>query len=98
MTLTATDLIVQAWDKGAAHGLTQNDSIFNEAIEKKWMEQWLFFANSTRMSSAMLGTDYGVFDNGRWYMAKNIQEIHDWLQTMLAVNSDTSKEEKLEKK
>jgi len=98
MTLTATDLIAQAWDKGAAHGLAQNDSIFNEAIEKKWVEQWLFFANSTRMSSAMLGTDYGVFDNGRWYMAKNIQEIHDWLRMMLAANSDTSKEEKLKKK
>jgi hydroxylamine dehydrogenase len=97
MTLTATELIVQAWDKGAANGLAQNDSIFNEAIEKKWMEQWLFFANSTRMSSAMLGTDYGVFDNGRWYMAKNVQEIHDWLRMMLAVNSETSREEKPKK-
>ncbi len=85
MTVTATGLVQQAWDGGAAKGLAQNDSIFNEAIEKKWMEQWLFFANSTRMSSAMLGTDYGVFDNGRWYMAKNIQEIHDWLQIMLVV-------------
>jgi hypothetical protein len=97
MILTATELIVQAWDKGAANGLAQNDSIFNEAIEKKWMEQWLFFANSTRMSSAMLGTDYGVFDNGRWYMAKNVQEIHDWLRMMLAVNSETSSEEKPKK-
>jgi hypothetical protein len=50
------------------------------------------------MSSAMLGTDYGVFDNGRWYMAKNIQEIYDWLRMMLAVNSETSIEEKLKKK
>jgi hydroxylamine dehydrogenase len=89
MTLTATELMLKAWETGAAKGLAQNDSIFNEAIEKKWMEQWLFFANSTRMSSAMLGTDYGVFDNGRWYMAKNIQEIYDWLRMMLAVNSET---------
>jgi hydroxylamine dehydrogenase len=74
----------------------QNDSIFNEAIEKKWMEQWLFFANSTRMSSAMLGTDYGVFDNGRWYMAKNIQEIHDWLRIMLVVG-EASRELKTDK-
>jgi hypothetical protein len=42
----------------------------------------------------MLGTDYGVFDNGRWYMAKNIQEIYDWLRMMLAVNSETSRGEK----
>ena len=94
MTLTATELIIQAWDKGAANGLGQNDSIFNEAIEKKWMEQWLFFANSTRMSSAMLGTDYGVFDNGRWYMAKNIQEISDWLKMLLSVGSETPRDTK----
>ena len=77
-----------------ATGLAQNDSIFNEAIEKKWMEEWLFFANSTRMSSAMLGTDYGVFDNGRWYMAKNIAEMDSWLKMMLAVGSDTSRNAK----
>jgi hypothetical protein len=98
MTVTATELMLKAWETGAAKGLAQNDSIFNEAIEKKWMEHWLFFANSTRMSSAMLGTDYGVFDNGRWYMAKSIQEIYDWLRMMLAVNSETSIEEKLKKK
>jgi hypothetical protein len=83
MTLTATELMQKGWNLGAARGLPQNDSIFNEAIEKKWMEQWLFFGNSTRMSSAMMGTDYGVFDNGRWYMAKNIQEIYDWLKVKL---------------
>jgi hypothetical protein len=90
MTLTATELIIKAWEKGAAKGLAQNDSIFNEAIEKKWMEQWLFFANSTRMSSAMMGTDYGVFDNGRWYMAKDIQEISDWLKILLSVSGATA--------
>ncbi len=96
MTATATGLVQQAWDGGVAKGLAQNDSIFNEAIEKKWIEQWLFFGNSTRMSSAMLGTDYGVFDNGRWYMAKNIQEIYDWLQIMLAVG-EASRELKTDK-
>ncbi|MFP3869575.1 MAG: multiheme c-type cytochrome [Syntrophobacteria bacterium] len=84
MSLTATKILQEAWDRGAARGLAQGDSIFNEAIEKKWMEQWFFFGNSTRLSSAMLGTDYGVFANGRWYMAKNIQEIRDWLKVMLA--------------
>jgi hypothetical protein len=94
MTLTATKLMQQAWDAGVAKGLAQNGSIFDEAIEKKWMEQWLFYANSTRMSSAMLGTDYGVFDNGRWYMAKNIQEMYDWLKMMLAVSGETSRDAK----
>jgi hypothetical protein len=80
MTLTATKIVLAAWEKGAAKGLAQNDSIFNEAIEKRWVEQWLFYANSTRFSSAMAGADYGAFANGRWYMAKNIQEMLDWLK------------------
>jgi nitrate/TMAO reductase-like tetraheme cytochrome c subunit len=83
MTLTATKIVSAAWDKGAAKGLAQKDSIFNEAIEKKWVEQWLFFANSTRFASAMMGADYGVFANGRWYMSKNIQEMADWLEFKL---------------
>jgi hydroxylamine dehydrogenase len=31
----------------------------------------------------MAGADYGVFANGRWYMAKNIQEMADWLEFKL---------------
>ncbi len=80
MTLTATRILLTAWNKGAARGPAQNDSIFNEAIEKKWVEQWLFFANSTRFASAMSGADYGAFANGRWYMSKNIEEMLDWLK------------------
>jgi hydroxylamine dehydrogenase len=79
MTLTATKILLAAWEQGVAKGLAENDSIFNEAIEKKWVEQWLFYANSTRYSSAMIGADYGVFANGRWYMSKNIQEMVDRL-------------------
>lgn len=83
MTLTATKILLTAWEKGAAKGLAQKDSIFNEAIEKKWVEQWLFFANSTRYASAMAGADYGVFANGRWVLSKNIQEMIDWLEFKL---------------
>ncbi len=82
-TLTATKILVSAWERGAAKGLPQVDSIFNEAIEKKWVEQWLFFANSTRYASAMAGADYGSFANGRWFMSKNIQEMADWLEFKL---------------
>jgi hypothetical protein len=80
MTLTATKILLSAWEKRAAKGLGHNDSIFNETIEKKWVEQWLFYANSTRYSSAMMGADYGAFANGRWYLTKNIQEMLDWLE------------------
>jgi len=83
MTLTATKILLTAWEKGAAKGPAQKDNIFNETIEKKWVEQWLFFANSSRFASAMMGADYGVFANGRWYLSKNIQEMMDWLEFKL---------------
>jgi hypothetical protein len=83
MTLTATKILFSAWEKGVAKGLAQKGSIFNETIERKWVEQWLFFANSTRFASAMGGADYGVFAHGRWYMSKNIMEMADWLEFKL---------------
>ncbi|MBW1895528.1 MAG: hydroxylamine oxidase [Deltaproteobacteria bacterium] len=83
MTLTATKVIISAWDKGAASGLPQGENIFDEAIEKKWVEQWLFYANSTRYAASMGGADYGVFANGRWHMSKNIQEMLDWMSFKL---------------
>lgn len=83
MTLTSTKILLSAWEKGVAKGLEQNDSIFNEAIERKWTEQWLFHANSARLASAMAGADYGVFANGRWYLSKNVQEMLDWLHFKL---------------
>jgi len=87
MTLTATKILSTAWEKGAAQGLPQGANIFDEAIEKKWVEQWLFYANSIRYASAMAGADYGVFANGRWYLSKNIQEMRDWLQFKLKEDS-----------
>jgi nitrate/TMAO reductase-like tetraheme cytochrome c subunit len=95
MTLTATQIMATAWEKGAAKGLAQKDSIFNEAIEKKWVEQWLFYANSTRFASAMSGADYGVFAEGRWNLSKNIQEMLDWLSFKLKDRqSSTSSKDK----
>jgi hypothetical protein len=83
MTLTATKIVSTAWEKGAAKGLPQGANLFDEAIEKKWVEQWLFYANAARYASAMAGADYGTYANGRWYLSKNIQEMHDWLEFKL---------------
>jgi hypothetical protein len=79
-TMTATQLISKAWDLGVARGPVQGDSLFNEAIERMWAAQWLFYANSTRFASAMGGADYGVFANGRWELSHNIQKMKDWLE------------------
>ncbi len=83
MTLEATKILLKAWETGVAKGLAQKDSIFNEAIEKMWVEQWLFYANSVRFASAMAGADYGAFANGRWYLSKNLQQMLDWLNFKL---------------
>ncbi len=80
-TLAATQILLEAWNKGVAQGLPA--SIFDEAIEKMWVEQWLFYANSTRFAAAMGGADYGAFANGRWYLNKNLQQMADWLKFLL---------------
>ena len=76
LTLEATKLIARAWKLG----LADPKNLFDEAIEKRWVEQWLFFANSARYASAMVGPDYGAFDQGRWYLMKNLAEMRDWIK------------------
>lgn len=85
MTLAATQVLLSAWEKGAAEGMADGDSIFNEAIERQWVEQWLFYANTTRYAAAMMGADYGAFANGRWQMSRNIREMMDRLEFKLKV-------------
>ena len=76
-TLTATGLLKEIWQKGYA----QSDSLFDEAIERKWMDIWLFHGNTIRFAAAMAGGgDYGVFADGRYSLNQKIVEINDWLQ------------------
>lgn len=72
MVLAATQLMGKAWKSG----LADNSNPFDESIEHKWMEQWLFYANSVRYASAMTGApDYTTFKNGWWNLTKNLQEM-----------------------
>ncbi len=80
MVLAATRLMLRAWDLGLAKGLAQNDSPFNEYIERVWVRQWLFYANSTRFASAMMGADMGVFDQGRWDLGLTVERMRDWME------------------
>ncbi len=84
MTLSATQLLLQAWDGGLAAGPARGGGLFDEAIERMWVEQWLFFANSVRFASAMGGADYGVFADGRWALAKNLRAMADHLKMLEA--------------
>ncbi len=83
-TLAATGIMRTAWREGLAKGPDAGDSPFNEPLEKKWVEQWLFYANSVRLATAMGGADYGVFANGRWYLSRNIREMQALLEDLRA--------------
>jgi hypothetical protein len=76
-TLTATRIMEEAWQTGVARGLPDNP--FDEAIEKRWSDTWLFYANTIRFASSMGGGgDYGVFAGGRYQLAQAILELNSW--------------------
>lgn len=88
MTLQATKILSKAWEEALAEGIPQGKSPFDEAIELKWVEQWLFYGNSVRFATAMGGADYGVFANGRWVQQKNLQEMFDYLKFLRVGKSE----------
>ncbi|MDZ4165894.1 MAG: multiheme c-type cytochrome, partial [Smithellaceae bacterium] len=80
MTKEATSVLGEAWRLGLAEGLPQGKNPFDEVIEKKWIKQWLFYANSIKYASAMTGApDYAAFKNGWWYMSENLKEMVEWV-------------------
>lgn len=72
----ATAIQLEAWTKG----VNSQANLFDETLEKLWLESWLLYANSIRLSAAMAGTDYGVFDKGRLYLARNLAAMADLLR------------------
>jgi len=44
MTATATNVMLDAWQKG----IEDRSNPFDEPIEQMWVRQWLFYANSVR--------------------------------------------------
>lgn len=92
MTLAATQLLVEAWEKG----IEDKSNPFDEAIEKLWVKQWLFYSNSIRYASAMTGApDYAAFKNGWWELSDNLQKMRDMIdlkeQTKKAVKTGAAK-------
>jgi hydroxylamine dehydrogenase len=86
MTLTATKLMVNAWEKG----IEDKTNPFDETIEKLWVRQWLFYANSVRYASAMTGApDYTSFKNGWWDLSENLQHMKDWSELKNSVKEKT---------
>jgi mono/diheme cytochrome c family protein len=76
MVLAATLLLQGAWDAG----LADKSNPFDEGIELKWVREWLFYANSVRFGSAMMGPDYATFKHGWWDLTDNIAEMTDLIR------------------
>jgi hypothetical protein len=76
MVLASTDLMREAWKRKAA----DDANPFDEALEQKWVTQWLIYANSVRYSSAMGGPDHATFKNGWWGLTKTLEEMREYLK------------------
>jgi hypothetical protein len=88
-TLAATQIMQDIWKLGLADG---QDSLYNEAIERKWTRTWLFYANTIRFASAMGGGgDYGVFANGRYQLSQTVLELYDWLMLQKKLGAASTK-------
>ncbi|MBI4683641.1 MAG: hydroxylamine oxidase [Nitrospirae bacterium] len=76
MTLSATLLLVESWEKG----IEDKTNPFDEAIEQLWVKQWLFYSNSIRYASAMTGApDYQAFKLGWWELTNNLKNMRDMI-------------------
>lgn len=75
----ATEIMERIWKDGLALGPDAGASPFDEAVERTWMDTWLFHANTVRFSSAMAGGgDYSAFAEGRYHLSRKIAELDDW--------------------
>lgn len=73
MVKAATLLLQGAWDAK----LADKSNPFDEAIEQKWVRQWVFYGNSVRFGSAMMGPDYTTFKQGWWDLTNNLAEMDE---------------------
>ncbi len=84
MVRTSTILMTEAWDKGVA----DKTNPFDEPIEKMWVRQWLFYANTIRYSSAMTGApDYTSFKLGWWELSDNLRQMKDAIDMKYEIKS-----------
>ncbi len=88
MTLEATKLLLKAYELGIA----DPSNMFDEYIEQLWVQQWLFYATTTRYASAMTGApDYQTFKLGWWEMTKNLEKMKFVIEASLKNSSSLTK-------
>jgi len=84
MVRSSTMLMTDAWDKGIA----DKSNPFDEPIEKMWVRQWLFYANTIRYASAMTGApDYTSFKLGWWELSDNLRQMKDAIDMKFKIKS-----------
>jgi hypothetical protein len=80
-TLGATRIMKEIWSAGLAAGPGRKANPFDEAVERRWADIWLIYANTIRFAAAMgCGGDYGVFADGRYELNRAVMELHEWLE------------------
>ncbi len=77
MTVAATQLLQRAWDLS----LAEKSNPFDEPIERRWMKQWLLYANSIRLGSAMGGADHASFETGWFDLTTGLREMQEWIDS-----------------
>ncbi len=91
-TLKATALLLQAWQDGLAHVDLKNPrSLFDEYIEKLWVESWLFYSNSIRYGTAMNGQDWTTFKRGWYRLTEDLAQMEMLLKMWEAATGKHSK-------
>jgi hypothetical protein len=73
MVKAATEIMSDIWNKK----IEDKENPFDEQIEILWQRQWLFYANSVRYGTAMMGPDYAAFKNGWWELSQTLQKMKD---------------------
>ncbi len=87
-TLLATQTMQRIWSQGFAQGLASKANPFDEAVERRWLDTWLLYANTTRFASAMAGGgDYGVYADGRYHLRKRMVELEEWLRLQVKLKA-----------
>ncbi len=74
--LEATGIMSEIWNKK----IEDNTNPFDEEAELLWVKHWLFYANSIRYATAMMGPDYAAFKNGWWSAKNNLVKMHSILK------------------
>jgi len=84
MVRAATQLVTEAW----TNKIADPSNPFDEEIEKLWVSQWLFYANSVRYASAMTGApDYTAFKLGWWEMSNNLSEMREMIDLRMRLKN-----------